>query len=308
MSGRKFDVLSYIQSLGIPYKEKGKNVGRGWVGLKCPNCGDDPDYHLGVNLERGTFNCWRCGITGNFVKLVRLLEGVSLKTALRIANSWRIEGDPLVENDEKPPIKELRLPPYSYPFRSLNGNPLGRKALRYLVEHRKFSFSEIKDFYYCTGGSFAYRIVIPVYRNGKLVNYLGRSWNGREPKYLNCPNDEAIVPLSELVYPVNVLTNDFLVLTEGVFDALRVGVNAVALFGKRRRLSDAQIEEIAKVKPKNLIIMFDSDAEEDAEALGEFLWLYLPNVRIFVVVPDGGKDPADLTRKEILTTIKELIS
>lgn len=295
----KYDVLSYIENLGIEYKEKGKNVGKEWIGLKCPNCGDDPDFHLGVHKEHGTFNCWRCGITGNFVQLVKLLEDVSTSEALSIAREYA-----LIERKNNSYVRrrKLKLPDYCFPFWSLNGNPIGRKALKYL-EKRRFSFSDVKDFYYCVGGKFAGRIIIPIYRNGELVNYIGRSFDGREPRYLNCPNSEAIVPLSQLIYKVNIINNEFLVIVEGVFDALRIGINSIAVFGKKPALSKHQLDEIKKISPKRIFIFYDEDAVLESSQLAEFLLLYLPNTKIYKVIPDAGKDPADMDRKTILKNI-----
>lgn len=39
----------------IPFSEQGKNIGNGWIGLKCPFC-DDHSNHLGLNLQYDFFH------------------------------------------------------------------------------------------------------------------------------------------------------------------------------------------------------------------------------------------------------------
>jgi len=49
-----FDCVSFLKEYKIPYTEKGKNVGREWIGMKCP-FHDDVSNHLGFNLIKGYF-------------------------------------------------------------------------------------------------------------------------------------------------------------------------------------------------------------------------------------------------------------
>jgi len=52
--------LALLDRLEVQYITEGPNCKRGWVNVRCPFC-DDPSEHLGMNLETGAFNCWRCG-------------------------------------------------------------------------------------------------------------------------------------------------------------------------------------------------------------------------------------------------------
>ena len=56
-----FDVISFLEEYNIDYTTSGKNVTSGWVEINCPFCGDDPSYHMGVNLSSGLYHCWICG-------------------------------------------------------------------------------------------------------------------------------------------------------------------------------------------------------------------------------------------------------
>lgn len=71
-----FDVLSYLDDMGIEYSTGGDNVSSGWVGIQCPFCSDHKN-HLGINLNHKNFSCWICNERGDVVKLIQELEGIS---------------------------------------------------------------------------------------------------------------------------------------------------------------------------------------------------------------------------------------
>lgn len=57
---KTFDWLSLLRQQGIPFVDRGANVKRGEVNIKCPFCGTaDPSHHLGLNLDTGWWACWR---------------------------------------------------------------------------------------------------------------------------------------------------------------------------------------------------------------------------------------------------------
>jgi len=58
------DIISLFENNDIEFYSSGKNNSRGWVELNCPFCGNDPSFHLGVNLSSGIFHCWICGAKG----------------------------------------------------------------------------------------------------------------------------------------------------------------------------------------------------------------------------------------------------
>jgi DNA primase len=92
------------------------------------------------------------------------------------------------------------------------------------------------------------------------------------------------------------------VITEGVFDAMRVGRSAVCLFGKHA--SQTQISLLVELGlTRRLVVMLDPDASDDAEALAESLVEVCPDVRI-ATLPEGRKDPGEATRDEIRRSVR----
>lgn len=68
------DVRKYLHSKGFSWKESRRPTGL-WATMNCPFC-DDKNKKFGVNLEKGTFNCFRqddCGVSGTFYQLQKRL-------------------------------------------------------------------------------------------------------------------------------------------------------------------------------------------------------------------------------------------
>lgn len=150
-------------------------------------------------------------------------------------------------------------------------------ARRFLID-RGFDPSEIArdwDVGLCTSGSVKYsgRLYIPIHSEGNLAGWMCRYPGDRVGsqtlkeagvrKYLFAPG----MATSRLLYNLDAAReHPVLVIVEGATDAWRVGLNAVAVFGKR--IHDAQCELLARAISKGriryVVLMLDPDqsAEE----------------------------------------------
>ncbi|MCK5862007.1 MAG: hypothetical protein KAH38_05950, partial [Candidatus Hydrogenedentes bacterium] len=68
-----FDFEKCFNDNHIPLFYSGSNVGKGWVGMNCPFCGNDTGGHLGVNKTTKIFTCWKCKTKGHIEKLLTKL-------------------------------------------------------------------------------------------------------------------------------------------------------------------------------------------------------------------------------------------
>ena len=55
----------FIKSLGIPVRERGKNVGRDFINICCPLC-HETRFHLGFHRTEGWWKCFVCGEGGQW--------------------------------------------------------------------------------------------------------------------------------------------------------------------------------------------------------------------------------------------------
>jgi DNA primase catalytic core len=73
----KIDIVALFREFGVELKQKGK----GWTGL-CP-FHDDKTPSLSVDREKGLYNCFGCGESGDVVTLVEKMKHLTFKDSLK---------------------------------------------------------------------------------------------------------------------------------------------------------------------------------------------------------------------------------
>lgn len=286
-----FDVISYLDSRGIDYVTSGKNVAPGWVGMKCMHCNDQSN-HFGVNIATGSFSCFRCGVKGNVIKLITVIDDCSYPQARSLADEFQT-GD--IRKKETARVTTLALPKFVK-------KPLPKSHRKYL-ENRGFDpdlLTEKYDLYGCEqGGKFQFRIIIPVYQQQNLVTYTARAIvDNAALRYKNCPVQESLTSIKDCLYGID-NANKSVVVVEGVFDAWRIGDGACATFGTK--VTSEQIRLLSQFK--NVFIMMDSEAVNEAEKLSCSLTGIVDHVEIIHI---SVKDPCEMSDADVRSLKKDL--
>lgn len=171
------------------------------------------------------------------------------------------------------------------------------KAMKYLKNRGIESYDiERYDIGYCDKGDYAGRIIVPSYDADNKLNYfLARDFTGNAYlKYKNPPVSKDVV-----VFENQIDFSEPLILCEGVFDAMAIRRNAIALLGKnipnklKMRLIQHGVKEVS--------IVLDNDAFKNALHLSESLMNDNIKVRL---VRMGSEDAADLGFKKVMEKIK----
>ena len=291
------DLIQILDENGVHYRRSNAE----WVNMRCCFCPDHSE-HLGINVVTGQVNCWRCGGHG----LIRTVSKITNKseeyTSSLIGHLVRRRKPSPTAVLPKMPIRSAALPPRVYPLLSIYG------ACKYL-EDRRFDPKMLQDEWnvLATGPGaiikvnnktidYSYRVIAPVYYEGKMVSFQGRDWTGKnKPKYLACPREWEGVCHKDIVYGLDKATASRAIAVEGVFDTWRIGAGCIALFGIKFRMR--QVALIAKTFDE-VMLLFDREprARLQAERMMRELREY------GIVVSQGtlpqGKDPADLTTEE----------
>ena len=323
-----FDWRLFFDRRGIEYIEGGK-VGPGNLGIRCPWCVNPTHLdHLGVGPNG--YYCWKGGKAHSGVvpqKLIISLLHCTPETADRIveseSTSYATDDDSfgeesmrrlgiVLQQPERPDRGTLKMLPE---FSSLSTGMARRLALPYL-RNRGYDADDamlLADRYglrFAASGPFSYRIVVPIMWNGALVNWTARTIAASEDlryKSLSTDSEKAAkqqLPVATMSIKDTLLDWDqirrggqVLVLSEGPFDALRVGflgerlgVRATCLFGKAA--SPAQIGLIAEIASRyeRVVALFDRDAAFEAfTSLPDYLGVEE------LELPSRVKDPAELT-------------
>jgi len=309
-----FNIEQFLRNNNIEYRASGKNVSKGEYSICCLWCGENK-YHLGINPSKGLFNCWKCSEKGNIVRLVAKIRNVSFIEAKEIISPTSElkkileERNKVVEEPIITPNKDFKLPEHTYRFRKDKTDLWQETALMFLRQKYGLNWSDVEqaDLHYCVYGRYKNSIIIPFYLNGKMVNFIGRSWDKTAKKrYDNCPNELSLVNVKKMVYNCNnAKGKQQVIIVEGCFDAIKTGLDrTVALCGTE--ITQEQRNALIELKAEELIILFDNDphltsTSKKAQDLANYLSAF---GKTKVIQLPSGKDPGDMTREEIDKLLK----
>lgn len=269
MSDYQFDFIKYADDYGIPYRQHNGNLSKGWMAaVDCPFCAENGSgfgkYHLGIPEDGNYGNCWACGghslksITGKFTPDIPF--GQLLK---QYAGYVDIHDRLVVEHAKH----------VDFCF-----SDLGDVAKKYLYKRGFDPAFLVQKYGMCDGGftgTFQYRIIIPIIHNGVLVAYQGRSYHKLiAPKYRFLSEENCIENPKHILYNLDNCKHDYVILTEGVFDCIRLAgdycTNVCATMGIAT--SEEQVRLISD-NFKSVYICFDPEipAQERAYMLGKKL-------------------------------------
>ena len=294
-----FDIITYLEDREIEYRTSGKNVTSGWVNIECPfpQC-SDPSWHCGINLESKGFHCWICGEKGSVKKLIRELEHCSWIRVDLIIGQFRedILDQPLPV--ERMIIEETDILPKncSSDFPAIHKNYLRKRDFDpdFLIE--KYKLKAVYNI-----GEYRFRIIIPVFLDGRLVTFVARDVIGNaELKYKNCPKERSIILVNHTLYNIDSV-RDTAIIVEGVTDVWRIGNGAVATFTDNH--TQEQVDLLTTKGVKNAYVMYDADALMKAKKLAGTLVGSIPHVEV-IEMSEG--DPADLSEEQVRELRKDI--
>jgi hypothetical protein len=234
----------------------------GWFVVKCMCCNDYKKrggfLFNDTSVSYNCFNCQTKAISNNIsiseymVKILKdfnipdeefkrfKLQALSKPTTATTTNSTQIT------------VKELQLPPHFYKLKVDCGDVWSDIALEYLQYER--CITDNANYFLSAGNKTASekkwygRLIIPYYKQGKLIFYQGRDLTGtKKQRYMNSEASGTVLHNYDELYRK---TTDPLFVVEGYFDAYHL--NAVAIQGNN--LSEDKIKEINQTKRRKIYI------------------------------------------------------
>lgn len=287
-----------LEDLVNNYLDPRKAKGEGEVWVKCPFCNDEK-YRMGINVISGLAHCFRASCEWKttdrrhlFRELSKLfnvderMDDIRLRRKVKKAEPFRITGT-LPEGFEK----------------FDDDDAISAKAVKYLTS-RGVTEKQIDKYKlgFCATGKYAWRIIIPIYRKGKMVAFTGRDFSGDpevDPKYMNSTG-------TKFLY--NVPRNGFksvALLLEGPFDVWageraceRKDFRCVDVLG---RLGSGMTKHSLNIllRYDETIIWPDPDKGGVDLCIATAISLDKRNRKVTVVMPkDGDVDPGKLGETE----------
>lgn len=291
------DIKAYLSDSQISYRDKGKNVSRGWIEIRCPydDC-DDRSFHMGINLKSNKYNCWICGRKGYFIDLIKIIEKCNYLEAKRIEQKY--DDGSFIEEVEIKSADKLWLPP-GIQIRWSDS------YLDYLQDRRFDPDFIIKKYRLMPMGNvgiYRFRILVPIFLNDKMVSWQAMDTirNKTRIPYLACPPEKSILSLNHCLYNIDSV-KDKVIVVEGITDVWRIGDGCVATFTKN--FTREQMLLLKKMKIKIAFILYDSDAEVKNRELANQLSCMVNHVEYISL---GKGDPADMSDKEVKELTDEI--
>jgi len=324
---RALDWRGVLSEHGIGFVDRGPNVKRGEINIRCPFCGAaDPSHHMGLNLESGFWACWRNSEHRGKSPLRLLVQLLNLPywRARQIAGlteaDWldpdgfdsvaaRIMGRDSLTKVEHARREFLALPSE---FKELYDAP--PRFYEYLREARGFGTVGTRDLgvhyglRWCSKGAQRDRIILPYFMDGELLAWTGRAIGPAQVRYRDLDHEDCLVTPKSTLYNLDCRLDGgaVLVVVEGPLDALKIdvfgrgaGVRAVAL--STNSISDDQLyllEDTASAFTRVLVMMDQSTDLGIVDSMRmKRQFASLPNAAI-IAVPYGLKDAAEMSPRQ----------
>ena len=328
------DVKRLLERYNIEFVESGPNVAKGNINIQCPWCGsEDHSHHLGINLATAMWGCWRSQqhrgrqLSRLLIKLTGLSssearrecgEGASIAVQpddFENALSGLTEGVEVAESVRH--AAKCSFDPYMH---RLTGRTRAQKrAVLYLCRDRGFPESDIRrlakryDLHFAINGDYADRIVMPVYENGVLQTYLGRSiYPKSKLRYRALEAEKSVKQVKDCIYNYDNVDKpgDILFLVEGAVDAWKIdfynyksGIRAAGLFNMNLERTQLDLLIELRSKYRRFVICLDAGQIAESLRLEGLLSAILPNLSVHQL--RGVKDPGELTPHQAKKLAKE---
>ena len=268
---------------------------------------EDKKRKLYINAETGVFICFKSGISGSFLKLVREYAGLNtVNEALEyLVQNYSFKFD---KTEEIKTIKEedrqvlvdfmTKDRPVFFKDPTKLGS-FGKKAYSYLL-NRKLEEEYYPQLGYVFNQNSKYneRVIIPFYENGKIVYFITRAIDPNNPiRYFNASGLDS----KQYVFNIDKI-NEEVVIAEGSFDAMSITTDQAATALLSADIGLTQLEKIFKKKPKSLIYVPDHDetGRKKMDSNIKKILTYCPytGLEIYIFdVPNGCKDLNDMKIK-----------
>ncbi len=297
------DFAKFCKDYKIEISPKGHQHSRkDWINVECCFCSGNKGYHLGYSQKEGYFKCYRCGWHST-EKVISSFSRADSNFVYKILKEYRGRSKYYVE-----PIPDIRPTSLNLP----RGASLMTERHKQYLRNRNFDPDKLEKEYGLLGtgadGDYKFRIIAPIYFDGRLVSYQGRDiTNKQAAKYKGCADEDEVIPHKSILYgwdqiPYN---SERCIVVEGITGVWRLGPGSLATFGVE--YTPSQLRLLA-LRFKDIYLLFDPDqAGEKAEKLTDELLSLGRNATVLeIMIPelDSGNIPQDLANDLMKKYIK----
>lgn len=293
-----FDMIEFLQGQGyVPEFVGGKTE---YLLDICPFCGKEK--HCGLSKTKKLVSCFRCHKSLSFFDTIKYITKLSHNDIILMLKG-KIDAKPyninqsladFEKNDQK--LIDFSTNPISLPE---GYEFLGNNRIAYL-DKRGITTEQV--YYYhigiCRHGRYKNRLIIcDVNDNGEPIYWIARDITGKAyKKVLNPDEKEHGVGSARIPFNFSLAKRyPTLIITEGVFDALYVGPNAIATYGST--IKKQHVTWMASQgKFEKVILLYDADVP--IEELEKQASIIASIFNVFIAKLDVG-DPDEYKKEEL---------
>lgn len=271
---------------------------------RCALCGDSKTsqskrrFNLDYKDGAPVYQCFNCGKSGSFIHLYALINSISYEEARRVFtkfDSANIRKSFKRKTVRKPIVVKSVV---TYHDSVLNDCisvdsevdgiilPKYQEKLKEFIRNRNtFGYK----LYIAYQGKYKGRVIIPICdENNHIIYFQGRTLFDDPKKYDNPPTEKSQILFNSHKFD----RNKFIVITEGIFDALTIGDQGTTCFGAS--ISDEFLQKLFEMTNQGIIIALDNDERGLLETNKILLnSKYSKNLRYFLM-PDGFRENKDI--------------
>lgn len=255
-----------------------RKAATGFEQLKCACC-NDYKIRAGFKFDNGKirYHCFNCSTEESYNEQSRFMSD----EFRAILNSFNMDDKQiddilakkffspksLVKASDKPKStftlpKAIELPKNSYPL-SEEKEEIWKIIAKEYLNSRSLT-TEDYTWYLCSDKKLRSFIIVPYTRQGQVIYWQARNMDvDAKNRY-----DNPALSRNNILFNFDELfryTREPLFITEGVFDAISIGQNAIALAGST--LNPFKIEMLRRIKDREIIFVIDKD--EPGKKLGQ---------------------------------------
>jgi len=304
------DILDVLRQHGVSYATEGDSkVSKGWAGMHCPFCTGSSGFHLGFDLAKKYFTCWRCGHHSG-VEVLQALCHVDLGTAIGLWQGIRdAPSSGLRHRQDAEAQSRISLSSYRRPS---DVGAMGANHRHYL-EGRGFDPDEIEREWCVMGtGPVAYlddidyrhRLFAPIYWEDREVSFQTRDVTGRsDVKYRACPMSREARHHKYVVYQHRGYSGELGIAVEGITDCWRLGRAAFAVFGIQYRTEQVQV---IRRRYRHVAVVFDPERKAQQMAGRLVMQLRYAGLEAQAFDVAGASDPGSMGRDDAAHLVREI--
>jgi hypothetical protein len=301
------DIIRLYQDYTIDFVTEGhKHARPGWVNVECPWCTGNPGYHLGYELDKDYYYCWRCGwhpIVPTVSRLLKIREAEGRELV-------RLYGLLIAKRIEEPAIKskkEFQLPLYVDVLRESHKRYLESRGYDPERLEQIWNLMSTSPLSTLDGISYRNRILIPFLWNYKMVSFDTRVTSNRLPheyRYKACPKSRELIEHKHILYGRQEEWRETGICVEGPTDVWRLGTASFATSGIQ--YTPEQLIVMARTF-KRIFVMYDNEPQAQAQAKKLVADLNFRGVES-AIVKIATNDPGSLPQSDADYIVKQLLN